>query len=92
MPPKRTRAAKGKQAAKRRRTGVAGTRTFTCPECGLQVRLTRNTAVVSKKKSLARVAAGKALAKRLKRDPDTGRFLPVRGGIPAGEGSSRDRF
>ena len=45
---------------------------FTCPDCGLQVALTRNTATVKRKKSEKRVR----LAKNRRRDPVTGRFLP----------------
>lgn len=50
-------------------------RQLTCPNCGLQVRFTKNTAVISKKKSAARVARGKRLAKALPRD-ERGKFLP----------------
>ncbi len=49
---------------------------FKCPDCGLQVRLTRNTAVVKKKKSAAKQRQGARLASRLPRD-EKGRFLPM---------------
>lgn len=35
------------------------TQDFSCPNCGLQVKLSKNTARVSKKKSAKRVANGK---------------------------------
>lgn len=60
--------------SRRRRAGGS----FTCPGCGLEVRLTRNTAVVKKKKSAARVRQGRRLAATLQRD-ERGRFLPRRG-------------
>lgn len=49
---------------------------FTCPDCGLQVRLTRNTASVKKKKSAKKQAAGARLAARLPRD-SKGKFKPM---------------
>lgn len=51
-------------------------KTFTCPDCGLQVSLSRNKAVISKKKSTKKQAIGRRLANRLPRD-EKGRFLPA---------------
>jgi len=42
--------------------------TFTCPQCNLQVTLTKNTATIKRKKSAKRVARGKRLAAQLPRD------------------------
>lgn len=52
------------------------TSNFTCPSCGLQVKLSRNTAVVTKKKSKKKQAIGRRLAASLPRD-ERGRFLPA---------------
>lgn len=50
-------------------------KTFTCPDCGLEVSFSRNIAKVRRKKSEKRQANGRRLAARLPRDPVTGRFL-----------------
>lgn len=52
------------------------TRNFTCPSCGLQAKFSRNTAVITKKKSAKKQAAGRRLAAKLPRD-ERGRFLPA---------------
>lgn len=51
-------------------------RSFTCPECGLSVTLTKNTARVRRKKSAARVRNGKRNFERgvIIRNPATGLF------------------
>jgi len=79
------------------------TSNFTCPNCGLQAKFSRNTAVVTRKKSAKRQAIGRRLAGQLPRD-EKGRFLPKgstnrykgkvkrsRKGKERAEGSSRKR-
>lgn len=79
------------------------TSNFTCPNCGLQAKFSRNTAVVTRKKSAKKQAAGRRLASQLPRD-EKGRFLPKgstnrykgkikrsRKGKEPAEGSSRKR-
>ena len=56
-----------------RRRPAAGV--FSCPNCGLEVTLRKNSATVRRKKSAKKVAAGRKVARTLERDSQ-GRFLP----------------
>ena len=63
--------------ARKRLRKQRGTDYWTCPSCGLEARFTKNTVTVKKKKSAARVRAGRRRAAQNIRDA-RGRFVSAR--------------